>query len=79
MRAGEDSAPHLHHADTASSPPADRPTAILQVTHGRGMMFLMWIAGVWLGTNIAVVAVLVALAERGQRREAAIPPARTAG
>ncbi len=36
-------------------------------------MFLMWIAGVWLGTNIAVVAVLVALAERGQRREAAIP------
>ncbi len=43
------------------------------------MMFLMWIAGIWLGTNIAVVAVLVALAERGQRREAAIPPARTAG
>jgi hypothetical protein len=43
------------------------------------MMFLMWIAGVWLGTNIAVVAVLVALAERGQRREAAIRPARTAG
>ena len=43
------------------------------------MMFLMWIAGVWLGTNIAVVAVLVALAERGQRREATIPPARTAG
>lgn len=43
------------------------------------MMFLMWIAGVWLGTNIAVVAVLVALAERGRRREAAIPPARAAG
>ena len=43
------------------------------------MMFLMWIAGVWLGTNIAVVAVLVALAERGQRCEAAIPPARVAG
>lgn len=43
------------------------------------MMFLMWIAGVWLGTNIAVVAVLIALAERGQRREAAIPPARTTG
>ena len=43
------------------------------------MMFLLWIAGVWLGTNIAVVAVLVARAVRGQRREATIPPARTAG
>jgi hypothetical protein len=43
------------------------------------MMYLMWIAGVWLGTNIAVVAVLVALAERGQRRDSAMPPAGTAG
>jgi hypothetical protein len=43
------------------------------------MMVLMWIAGVWLGTNIAVVAVLVALAERGARRDPALPPARTAG
>ena len=40
-------------------------------------MVVMWIAGVWLGTNVAVVAVLVALAERGQRRTATIPPAGT--
>jgi hypothetical protein len=39
------------------------------------MMILMWIAGVWLGANVAVVAVLVALAERGSRRHAALPPA----
>jgi hypothetical protein len=39
----------------------------------------MWIAGVWLGSNVAVVAVLVALAECGQRRAAAIPPAGTTG
>ncbi len=42
-------------------------------------MVVMWIAVVWLGTNVAVVAVLVALAERGERRTAAIPPARGAG
>jgi hypothetical protein len=42
-------------------------------------MVVMWIAGVWLGTNVAVVAVLIALAERGQRRTAAIPPAGAAG
>jgi hypothetical protein len=42
-------------------------------------MVVMWIAGVWLGTNVAVVAVLIALAERGQRRTAAIPPAGTGG
>jgi hypothetical protein len=29
-------------------------------TDGRGIMFLMWIAGVWLGTNIAVVAARIA-------------------
>jgi len=43
------------------------------------MMILMWIAGVWLGANVAVVAVLVALGERGSRRDAALPPAGTAG
>jgi hypothetical protein len=42
-------------------------------------MVVMWIAAVWLGTNVAVVAILVALAERGQRRTATIPPARTTG
>jgi hypothetical protein len=41
-------------------------------------MFLMWIAGAWLGTNVAVVALLVALSERGRRRDAALPPG-TAG
>jgi hypothetical protein len=43
------------------------------------MMMLMWIAGVWLGANVAVVAVLVALAERGSRRSTALPPAGPAG
>ena len=43
------------------------------------MMILMWIAGVWLGANVAVVAVLVALAERGSRRGTALPPAGSAG
>lgn len=43
------------------------------------MMVLMWIAGIWLGTNVAVVAVLVALAERGSRRTEALPPAGTMG
>jgi hypothetical protein len=42
-------------------------------------MVVMWIAGLWLGTNVAVVAVLVALAERGQRRTAPAPPAGTTG
>jgi hypothetical protein len=41
------------------------------------MMVLMWIAGIWLGANLAVVAVLVALAERGSRRDAALPRAGT--
>ncbi len=41
-------------------------------------MFLMWIAGTWLGANVAVVALLVTLSERGRRREAAFPPG-TAG
>jgi hypothetical protein len=43
------------------------------------MMVVMWIAGIWLGVNVAVVAVLVALAERGSRRDAALPPAGTTG
>jgi hypothetical protein len=43
------------------------------------MMVVMWIAGIWLGTNVAVVAVLVALAERGSRRTGALPPAGTTG
>jgi hypothetical protein len=42
-------------------------------------MVVIWIAGLWLGTNVAVVAVLVALAERGQRRTATLPPAGTTG
>jgi hypothetical protein len=41
-------------------------------------MFLMWIAGAWLGANVAVVALLVALSERGRRRDTALPPG-TAG
>jgi hypothetical protein len=32
-------------------------------------MFPMWITGAWLGANVAVVA----LSERGRRREAAFP------
>lgn len=37
-------------------------------------MFLVWIAGAWLGANVAVVALLVALSERGRRRHSALPP-----
>lgn len=37
-------------------------------------MFLMWIAGAWLGANVAVVALLIALSERGRRRVSALPP-----
>jgi len=37
-------------------------------------MFLVWIAGAWLGANVAVVAMLVALSERGRRRPSALPP-----
>jgi hypothetical protein len=48
-------------------------------TDRRGTMVVIWIAGLWLGTNVAVVAVLVALAERGQRRTATVPPPGTAG
>jgi hypothetical protein len=52
-----------------------RTTGILGVTDGKGgRMFLMWIAGAWLGANVAVVALLVALSERGRRRDTALPP-----
>jgi hypothetical protein len=37
-------------------------------------MFLVWIAGAWLGANVAVVALLVALSERGRRGHPALPP-----
>jgi hypothetical protein len=42
-------------------------------------MVFMWIAGLWLGANVAVVAVLVALAERGDRRDPTPPPAGSLG
>jgi len=42
-------------------------------------MLLMWIAGIWLGANVAVVAVLVMLAELGGRRETPQPHAGTLG
>jgi hypothetical protein len=42
-------------------------------------MVFMWIAGLWLGANVAVVAVLVALAERGDRRVPTAPPAGSPG
>jgi hypothetical protein len=41
-------------------------------------MLVMWIAGLWLGANVAVVAALVALTERGVRRHPAPPPAGSA-